>query len=273
MKSRAAVLLLLFVFLLSPEANAGSRSAAEPVNFKPQEVYAFAKKVEKELAQRGAHIALVGRVGRAREDLPKGISFTHVGIFEYSMITTNDGNKVPGYAVYNLYQLSDHPELSELVQDFPADFFSGVYTLEAGVIIPTPKLQQRISEVIHSPTYEKVHQPHYSVIANPFTKEYQNCTEHTLDVVVAAIYQTDDYDQIKADIKAYFKPQDVRYGKLSKNGLRFASIFIPDVTVSDHPNGPVQTTTFTKIGEFLEQYKLQQEKFIVKPDTTSTSVQ
>ena len=84
------------------------------------------------------------------------------------------------------------------------DFFTEVEVLEAGAIIPSRELQKRLLKVIVSPTYRKLHNPEYSVIANPFTLDYQNCTEHTLDVIVAAIYQTDDLRFIKANEKAYF---------------------------------------------------------------------
>lgn len=74
--------------------------------------------------------------------------------------------------------------------DFPVDFFAGVQKLKAGIVIPTPELQRRLLATIQSDVYRDLHVPAYSAVANPFTLEYQNCTEHTLDVLNAAIYQT-----------------------------------------------------------------------------------
>ena len=45
----------------------------------------------------------------------------------------------------------------------------------------------------------------YSVIANPFTLEYQSCTEHTLDVITAAIYETNDIKVIKIFVQNFYK--------------------------------------------------------------------
>ena len=49
--------------------------------------------------------------------------------------------------------------------------------------------RQRLDEelaVIDSPTYEALHNPVYSLVANPWTPKYQNCNNFMLDVVGAA---------------------------------------------------------------------------------------
>ena len=258
------LLLAAVLFLTFPAApvRAGSSQAGGKIHFKPEEIIRFAKKVEKTLAQKGARVAIIARVGRPRNKLPEGISFTHTALAVYSQITTADGRKVPGYAIYNLYQRADKPEVSDLVTDFPADFFAGVEVLEAGLIIPSPELQKRILEVIVSPTYRELHNSHYSVIANPFTLDFQNCTEHTLDVVTAAIYQTNDIKVIKANEKAYYEPQPVKVNPVK---LLLGSMFAADVTTSDHPGSPV-TSTFTTIGKFLTKYNAASEIMTVTPD-------
>jgi len=144
--------------------------------------------VERKLAAEGARVAIVARMGRPLSEMPEGMYFTHVAFAVYSNITVADGTSVPGYAIYNLYQRDDKPSVSQLVQDFPVDFFAGVAQLEAGILIPSHELQQRLLEVIGSPTYVSLHEPRYSLIANPYTLGRQNCTEFVLDVVNAAIY-------------------------------------------------------------------------------------
>lgn len=64
------------------EAEAGS--GATPISPFPVEDSAdFAKQIERELAGQGARIALVFRTGRAREDLPDGIRYTHGAFWIY----------------------------------------------------------------------------------------------------------------------------------------------------------------------------------------------
>lgn len=248
---------LCAIFLL-PSLTYASQGGGQ-VFFPPEVLIGFSKKVEKAMAAKGARVALVARVGRPRDKLPEGISWTHTGIAVYSLITTADGRQLPGYAMYNLYQRSKEPDKSDLIMDYPVDFFGAVEVLEAGIVIPTPELQKRILQVMASETYKKVHNPRYSVIANPFTLEYQNCTEHTLDVLFAAIYHTDDIKQIKANEKAYFEAQPVNVNPIK---LAFGSIFVADVTASDHPGQPV-TATFESISRFLQKFGAVSESFTV----------
>ncbi len=257
--------ILLAAFNLHAAAagfSTSSSQAGEEVKFKPEQIISFAKKVEKTLASRGARVAVLARMGRPPAELPDGMHFTHVAFAVYSEITTSDGRKIPGYAIHNLYQQNDRPDVSELVQDFPVDFFAGVAQLEAGIIIPSPVLQARLLEVIASPTYKALHDPHYSVIANPFTLGRQNCTEFVLDVVNAAIYQTSDIKVIKANEKAFFVAQTVNVNPFK---LLLGSMFSAEVSTVDQTGTPV-TATFEKMGEYLRKYDAESAVLTVLPD-------
>jgi len=251
----------LLLAVASFPAQASSIGSEKPL-FPPEQIISFAKKVEITLAAKGAHVAILARMGRPAADMPEGMHFTHVGFAVYSQITTTDGRQVPGYAIYNLYQQNDHPDVSDLVQDFPVDFFSGVAVLEAGVIIPSPELQQRLLKVIASPTYQELHDSHYSLIANPYTLGRQNCTEHTLDVVNAAIYQTGDINRIKANEKAYFEAQPVNVSPLK---LAFGAMFSAEISTSDQEGKPV-TATFGTIAKYLQKYDTGSEVLTILPD-------
>lgn len=239
-----------------------SSSANEEIKFTPDQIIKFAKQVEKTLAVKAAHVAILARMGRPASELPEGMHFTHVAFAVYSQITTADGRQIPGYAIYNLYQQNDHPEISDLVQDYPVDFFSGVAVMEAGIIIPSAALQQRLLDVINSPTYKALHDPHYSLIANPYTLGKQNGTEHTLDVINAAIYQTDDIKTIKANEKAYFEAQTVNVNPLK---LILGSVFSAEVSTSDQTGKPI-TATFETISKYLQKYDAGSEVMTITPE-------
>ncbi len=256
-------LILLISLLMALPASAGSSQAGDETFFEAERIIQFSKKVEKYLAKNGARVAIVARTGRPRKDLPKGVFFTHVGIAVYSKIKLEDGRSISGYAMHNLYQQSDKPDQSFLLQDYPVDFFSGIQVLEAGIVIPKPDVQMKILKVLTSDTYQQLHNPNYSVIANPFTVELQNCTEHTLDVIFAAIYQTSDIKQIKINQKAYFQAQPVNVNPFL---LALGSIFTSEVALSDHPDAPV-TTTFTTIGNFLTQFDLASKSYTINEAT------
>jgi hypothetical protein len=262
MKRTVALLIAVVCLVIaSPHAYASSQGSDE-IYFKPEEIVAFSKKVEKSLAQKGARVAVLARVGRPRNQLPPGFAYTHVAFAVYSQITTSDGRQVPGYAIYNLYQRDKEPSISDLIQDFPVDFFSGVQVLEAGITIPSPELQRRLLNVIASPAYKQLHVPQYSLIANPYTLPYQNCTEHTLDVLFAAIYETSDPKQIKSNEQAYFQAQPVNVSPIK---LLFGSMFKAEIVTSDHPGSPV-TATYETIARFLEKYDTGSDSFVVTAD-------
>ncbi|HXU93035.1 MAG TPA: DUF2145 domain-containing protein [Gallionella sp.] len=252
---------VLLSILISTPSFAGSQAGGE-AHFPPEQIIKFSKQMERTLAEKGARVAIVARVGRPPSDLPEGMHFTHVSFAVYSEITTGDGRKVPGYAIYNLYQRNEKPDTSSLIQDFPVDFFAGAAVLEAGIVIPSAELQKRLLETIASPTYKRLHDPHYSAIANPFTLGRQNCTEHTLDVVNAAIYQTSDIKRIKASEKVYFEAQPVNVGPLK---LMLGSLFSSEITLSDQPDTPV-TATFETIAKYLEKYDEGAQTLIIKPE-------
>lgn len=248
---------LLLVLFISAAFNAGaagfsssSSSAGETAKFKAEEIITFAKKVEKTIAEKGARVAILARMGRPRSELPEGMHFTHVAFAVYSMITTSDGRQVPGYAIHNLYQLDNKPDVSQLVIDYPVDFFAGVAELEAGVIIPSAELQRRLLGIIGTPEYKNLHEPRYSVIASPYTMGRQNCTEFVLDVVNSAIYQSTDPKKLKEVAKAYFVAQPVNVNPFK---LMLGSMFSAEVSTSDQQGSPV-TATFETIGKYLSKY-------------------
>lgn len=221
----------------------------------------FSNTVQTDLAQRGAHVAIVARVGRDPKDLPNGIDFTHVGLWVLSDVTKDDGTTYRGYRVWNLYQRADDPGISDLIQDGPVDFFAGAERLRAGVIVPKPALQQRLLSVLNSPAYARLHNPIYSVLANPNNNVYQNCTEHLLNVLVAALYETEDMGRIKANIQAHFDGHRI---KLSPAKRTFGPLLVAGVETDDH-RGQIRTTTFGSLARFLSEYDLAKAVYRIDP--------
>jgi hypothetical protein len=245
----------------APGFSSASSGGGETTNFKAEEIITFAKKVERTLASKGAHVAILARMGRPLSEMPRGMRFTHVAFVVYSQIQTADGRTLPGYAIHNLYQYDDKPNTSRLVIDYPVDFFSGVAHMEAGILIPSAELQQRLVKLIASPAYASLHEPRYSVIANPYNEGRQNCTEFVLDVINSAIYQTSNVKQLKQVAQKFFVAQTVEINPFK---LLLGSVFSAEVTTSDHPSRPM-TATFERISDYLLKYDQGAEVLTVKP--------
>ena len=258
-------LILTSALLLSLNAYSGSQQNLQS-KFAAEEVASFAKDVEKYAAKQGARAFIIARVGQPENDLPSGFKFTHTAIAVYSQIDLDNGNKAKGYAIYNLYQNADNPAKSSLVTDYPVDFFWGADRLKAGIIIPSPELQMRLIDAISIGRNQALHNPNYSLIANPFNNQFQNCTEHTLNIINAAIYETDDMARIKANTKAYFTPQAV---KVSRFKLALGNWFAKAVSTQDHERD-IKTTSFTSIARYLQEFDLINQAVIYENGEAST---
>ena len=258
--STAALIVTTLATLASP-VYAGSQ-AAQKATHQPEQIIGFAKNVEKYAAAQGARAFIIARVGRPPQDLPKGIHYTHTAIALYSDITLESGEVIQGYAIHNLYQKEGELDKSQLVTDYPVDFFWGAYDLQVGIIIPTDEIQSRLIALISSGQDKSLHNANYSVLANPMNQQFQNCTEYTLDLLNAAIYQTTDISRIKANTQAYFKPQRVHTSGFK---LMLGSLLQDDITTEDH-TGKVATATFTTIGQYLKQYGLANSMVSFKQD-------
>ena len=243
-------------------ARAGDSTAKPTVVLPPAQTAALATRVERDLAAKGVQVALVGRLGRPRAEMPEGISYTHVAYWVYSKVRRPDGDEGFGYVAHNLYQDAADPDRSALVQDLPADFFAGVQALDTGVIVPDPRLQAKLLDVLAGPRPASLYNPAYSLIANPYRDEYQNCTAYTLNLLMAALYATDDMARIKANTRAHFAAQTVDLGPMQR---LLGPVFAKGVVVSDHAGGPVRTATFDTIARFMEGHGLVDEVYRLTP--------
>ncbi|MEM0911182.1 MAG: DUF2145 domain-containing protein [Pseudomonadota bacterium] len=242
---------------------AGSQTTAEP-QYSATQIVRFAKGIERQLAQDGARAVIIARAGRPANELPKGISFTHTAVAIYSQITLQNGEMAYGYAIHNLYQSPNNRGRSFLMTDYPVDFFWGAVDLRAGIIIPSVVMQKRIIDLVSTSDHRKLHNTKYSVLANPYNNMYQNCTEFTLDIVNAAVYETTNQARLKRNAQQYFSAQKVNESRMK---LSMGSMVMKDLTLRDHKR-TVRTATFGSLAAYMQQYGLAKQVYIVNSDLT-----
>jgi hypothetical protein len=254
-----------------PVADSGLSGRAPAPHFSAVEAAGFAKQIERDLAAHGARVAIVFRAGKPRKDLPEGIAYTHAAFWVYSDITGGDGKPYKGYASYNLYQgdgKSLPADQSYLAQDYPLDFVSGDQADDVAVIIPTPEMQRRLLNLIRSPLYEKLHVKSYSLVSSPFDARHQNCTEFVLDVISAAAWETDDYAQIKADLKAWFKPNVIRANLFQRV---FGPMVDPRLKMDDQGD-EVETVSYESMAAFMGRYDLMNQTYVLNRAPSTLAV-
>ncbi len=240
-----------------------SAQGAVATHLTGEQAAAFSKQVERDLAAKGARIAIVFRTGRPRSELPDGISYTHGAFWNFVPINLDDGREINGYAVYNLYH-GDGKTLAKdksyLHQDFPLDFVAPTAVDDMAVIIPSPEMQRRIMEVMASPTYKALHIEPYSLVSNPHDIKYQNCNEFMLDVIAAAAWHTNDMKQIKANLKQHFKPTEVKTNLIE----RLLGPIADSRLKTDDQRGPIMTVTYESMATFMKDNGLLQETYILR---------
>ena len=89
-------LMLIVLVSLSPSFVSAGSSEVGKARLPAADVATFADRVQQDLAARGAHVAIVSRVGRDPRQLPYGINYTHVSFWVYSQIKHADGRKGRG---------------------------------------------------------------------------------------------------------------------------------------------------------------------------------
>ena len=213
------------------------------------------------LDARKVNVAIVARAGRLREQMPRGINYTHLAFMVFEPVTAADGSTFHTYTVYNLYQGDNGADTrSYLKQDFTYNLVAGIAEPDVVVCVPVEELQRRILAVIRSPTYRALHTADYNLVANPWVDRFDNCVTHSLKVCVAAIYQTDDRARIYDNIRRYFKPTRVRLGPLKSLG----AAFVPALRREDCDPRGLQTATYDSLTDFLHTNGLVQETFTVR---------
>ncbi|MPW29900.1 DUF2145 domain-containing protein [Agarivorans sp. B2Z047] len=252
-------LIIAAVFTVTSVGSYAGSAPAEDAKHQPEAIAKFSKEVEKYAAKHRANVFIIGRVGRPQEDLPKGVQFTHTALAVYSNITLDSGETTKGYAIYNLYQNQGDLGHSSLVTDYPVDFFWGAHSLKAGIIIPNKEVQAGLLALVNNGGNHVVHNPNYSVLANPFDGQFQNCTEHTLDMLNASIFDTTDREELKWLAKSDFNPQPI---KVNRFKLFMGGLFLDEVTTKDHDGTP-QTATFTSIARYLDEKQLLEHSVVL----------
>jgi hypothetical protein len=214
-------------------------------------------RVNSQMAAKDVQVFIIARAGRPPEKLPAGIQYTHIAFGVYSGM--EDDSITPSYAIYNLYQDNENKGKSNLITDGTIDFLMGLRGNNVRLLIPIPALQEKLRNLIGTTEYTTLHNPNYSYMSNPNNSKYQNCTEHTLDVINSALYETSNQDTLKLLALENFEPQTVNFSQLK---IMLGSIFSAGITLADH-RGKVRTATFTTLTRYLEKSKLVQEMITI----------
>ena len=221
-------LLLAIAFgCVASAARAGQACVEKPLA--PADVRAgmtLALDVRDALDREHARIALVARVGR---DLSRyGLRYSHVA-FAWRGHPRGDWTMVE-----ELNQCGTAP--SALYDDGLANFFlDDLFAYQAKIVIPSPEVQSRISEVLVAGRGGRFHEPRYNLVAYPFATRYQNSNQWLLETVADALAERPLGNRSGAQawlLASGFRPSTLHVPAIERLG---AQLFRVNVAFDDQP--------------------------------------
>lgn len=220
---------------------------------KPQDVQAGMKatsRLESLLNQTDAKVLVIAREG---QDLRKyGIVFSHAA-FAVRAPGTNQ------WAVY--HELNGCPkDKSGLFREGLGMFFLDDPTsYQAAMVVPDPAIQDRLYRILTGPKLP-MHQERYSLVAYPFSVKRQNSNGWPLEVFAMAAADYPIYT--RSDAQEWLVKQDYKPGTIRVSGAKqlFATLFVPNATVQDHPkedaaSGTLKFNSGDSLLRFVSRYR------------------
>lgn len=186
----------------------------------------MAHKTLKWLEASDAQVALIGRVGSDISE--QGLRYTHMGA------AVREHPKGRWLFVHLLNVCAN--DSSDIFDEGLINFFlDDLFAFEAAILIPEPQLQARLKEELLGPLVRTLHNPQYSMIANPFSTKYQNSNQWVLELTAVAMapkgsITTRAQAQAMLTLKSY-QPDSVKVSPVQQLG---ASLFRANVRFDDH---------------------------------------
>lgn len=270
MRTIRMALIPMLLLLVALPVHAG-RSCQE---FKPDPVTVY-KALQLALATRevldasGAQVALVGRVGR---DMSKhGLRYSHMAI------ALRDHPKGRWHLTHMLNECGT--AVSNLYDEGLGNFFlDDVFAFEAIVMVPSPVMQAPLKEHLLAaveagnkpPLPVRLHESRYSLIAHPFSTQYQNSNQWVLELLMAASLPPNmvaGRHEAQAWLRSGgYAPSEITITPAERFGAR---LFAANVSFVDHTPVEMQTgrylaVTVESVLRFMEQWQVIAQQRVVK---------
>lgn len=254
---------LILLFLLACSVNGAFAGRGCEVNKPTAKAFIsgmrLAENTRAALEASNAQVAIVGRVG---QDLSAyGLRYSHVAY------VWRDHPKGRWLVVHELNRCGTAS--SALYDEGLANFFlDDLYAYEAVVMIPSAQSQTRIAAALASTVGNRMHQPHYNMLAYPFSTQYQNSNQWVLETYAASAGDGAIADRSRAQAwltYAGYSPSMLYIPATKRLGAR---LFSANISFDDQPFGArmagrIETVTVESILSFIHQREPQARELLV----------
>jgi hypothetical protein len=242
--------LLLPLALAAPAARAGQNCAHQPPS--PAQIRSaldLAVKTARWLDSSGATLAVIARRGQNLDRY--GVRYSHLG-YVY-----RDDSAQAWRIVHKLNQCGTAE--SALYRQGLAEFFSDdLYDFEAGLVVPTPAVQDALRPLLQDNARAAVlHTKAYSMVAYPWAQRYQQSNQWALETLACAL-ESGACDRPRAQAWLQFQGYQPTTLQLSAGQRLGARIGSANVAFDDHPaarrfSDRIDTVTVDSVFAFLQR--------------------
>lgn len=250
MKRALAALLLLWSGLILADASAGS--ACDEQQLPPNKLGAAAQTALLAVAaldRTDAPVALIARVGT---DLSKhGLVYSHAGF----VVRDHAHGR---WTVLHLLNECGSDRSGLYAQGLVNFFSDDLVNQDLRIVWFTPEVANRLAERLNQLPRHSLHHPRYNLIARPGSREYQNSTAWTLEVMASALAGRTLPDRAAAYAFTRsdgFVPDSIHipYSKRVLGGLFSANTVFTDHPVATRLSGDYPVITVRSIFRYLDQ--------------------
>lgn len=248
----AAALALLAAMAVGPAQAGQNCTEKSPSVDQIRRSFDLAVKTARWLDDSGARLVVIARRGQNLDRY--GLRYSHLGY-----VYRDDAAKA-WRVVHKLNQCGTAE--SALYRQGLAEFFSDdLHAFEAGLMIPTPAVQEALRPMLQDNARAAVlHHKPYSMVAYPWAQRYQQSNQWALETLACAM-EPGACDRSRAQAWLQFKGYQPTTLNLSAGQRLGARVGTANIAFDDHPGARrfsdrIDTVTVDSVFAFLQSARL-----------------
>lgn len=245
---RLRICLLLLGLLMTPWVWAG-RPCEQQKNdpYKLNQAFEMALKTQRQLDASGATLVLLARVG---QDLSKyGLRYSHLGF----ALKQTDGRWLISHQL-NRCGTAESGIYREGLANF---FLDDMYAYEALLLIPAKANQLKLQKHLEGKQLLRFYEPHYNMLAYPFSTRYQNSNQWVLETYAGAMSDAiSNRAQAQAWLQASaYQAEILTLSAMTRLGARMfkANIAFDDQVFEQRMSGKISTVSVESVWRYLQK--------------------